>query len=306
LFVLGWAAINIKMLKASWKPLLAWLSIIFCANIFNAVNDSVELMNEWGTTYDSSAIQLVNIILNVLKLGFFTAIQWLLCTTGFIAVRKHFPSLANQLNLAFWLRPLEKRAAYNAYVLWRQACIGALIMLWVENAFGNFEVLNMHGVCTMALKSVSEIFNAIVPAAHILTQVLICGIVGAAAMATIAAFCRLHLNTAVKFCAALICGVCILTPWDMPAISYLEMVLLIFSGILFDWFALRNVFKENAAIYLILFVEYAAMRNSSAVFYHTAIISSSERNLLLCIILSPLLVLLLFWFRQKNMKAKLV
>jgi len=306
LFLLGWAAMNIKLLKPSWKSLLVWLSIIFCANIFNAVNDSVELMHEWETTYDSSAIQIVNIILIVLKLGFFTAIQLLLCTSGFIAVQKHFPRLTDQLSLAFWLRPLDQRAAYNAYVLWRRACIGALIMLWVENTLGNLEVLNMHGVCTLALKSVSEIFNAIVPAAHIVSQVLICGIVGAASLATIAAFCRLYLNSVFKFCAALICAVCILTSWDRTAISYFEVALLTFLVSLFDWFALRNVFKDNAAIYLILFVEYTAMRNSSAVFYHTAIIGSTERNLLVGIILSPLLVLLLFWFRQKNMKAKLV
>ncbi|MDR3614458.1 MAG: hypothetical protein P4L53_12925 [Candidatus Obscuribacterales bacterium] len=306
LFLLGWVVVNVRVLRHSWKPLLVWLFVIFCANIFNAVNDSVELMNEWGAPSDSNGIQFVNIVLSVLKLGLFTAIQLLLCTSGFIGVRKHFPGLADQLSLAFWLRPASQRAAYKAYVVWRQACLGALIILWVENTLANLEVLNTHGVCTTALNSVSEIFNAMVPSAHIVTQVFIYGIVVAAAMATIATFCRLYLNSGFKFCVALICGVCILTPWDRTAISYCEVVLLTIFGGLFDWFALRNVFKENAAIYLILSVESIAIRYLSAVFYHTAIIGSTERNLLLGIILSPLLVLLLFWFRQKSMKAKLV
>jgi hypothetical protein len=305
LFLLCWSAVNFKLLRSSWKALLIWLSVIFAANIFNAINDSVELIHSMEIAFASSAMPFVTIVLSVLKLGFFTAIQLLLCTSGFIAVQKHFPRLAEQLDIAFWLRPRNQKAAFKTYVLWRQACIGTSIMLWVDSTLANLGTLIMRGICTIELQSVSEIFNALVPAAHIVSQILICGIVVAAATAAIAAFCRLYLDSGLKFCTAIILLTCLLAPWDKTATYYFEFVLIAFFQFLFAWFALRNIFKNSAAIYLVLFSEYTAISNWFAIHNHTAIIGSVERSLLVGIILSPLFVLLLFWLRQKTMKGTL-
>ena len=301
-----WTALNARELKPSWKSLLFCLGIIVAINGFDVINDSTQLLNDLPSVDESSFGQISIILYSIFKIMLTVAVEMTFCTAAFVAVQKCFPQYADQLQFDFWLRPRDHAEIDKTFDIWRQAVLGIAAMIFFGQILSDLEAAFINSVDMANPNVLPDLYNALVPSGHLLTQVLIWGIVGGSFLAIIAAICRNYFNTAIKFFLALTVVAC-LACWSGNQ-SYLEYGLqtiecIVGAGIW--WIGLRY-FKGNVVIYPLLIFEYHALHCFYAVKSFTAENGFLEKCFMLAIILSPMIILFGLWIRRKRMNSRIV